>query len=125
MTGTPGGWFITHHDEDDRHGNTKLFLHVVDVVPRVANAEVENHGRDRARHQVRSKSFPYLTSNGTVHCEAFLRSEKLSESLHEELPTHTGRKAPPQPKLRRRISMFGVLTGVFEHQNMSAGTWYG
>lgn len=56
----PSGCVVTHHDEDDRHGHTKLFLHVVDVVPCVANAEVEHHGRDRTRYQVRPKSFPHL-----------------------------------------------------------------
>lgn len=41
---------LAHHQEDTGHSHSELLLDVVDVVPRVADAEVEHHGRDRGCH---------------------------------------------------------------------------
>lgn len=57
---TPGE--SAHHEEDHGDSYPQPFLDIVDVVPRVADAEVEHHGRDRGRHQVVAEGFPHLRS---------------------------------------------------------------
>lgn len=51
-----------YHEEDNGDSHPQALLYVVDVVPRVADAEVEHHGRDRSCHQFVAEGFPHLGS---------------------------------------------------------------
>lgn len=53
---------LTYHEEDNGDGDAQPLLDVVDVIPRVADAKVKDHGCHLHRHQVAAKSLPHLAN---------------------------------------------------------------